>query len=45
MISGCHKLFNKERHRILAEELKGLGIHAVGFNQWWVPSAGGLARL
>jgi putative oxidoreductase len=38
MISGYHKLFNPERHRVLAEELKGLGIHAVGFNQWWVPS-------
>jgi hypothetical protein len=33
MISGGHKLFNKKRHRILAEELNGLGIHAVGFNQ------------
>jgi putative oxidoreductase len=38
MISGYHKLFNAQRHRILADELKGLGIHAVGFNQWWVPS-------
>ncbi|MGB7102848.1 MAG: DoxX family protein [Xanthobacteraceae bacterium] len=38
MLSGYHKLFNAERHRVLADELKGLGIHAVGFNQWWVPS-------
>ncbi len=38
MISGYHKLFNAQRHRILADELKGLGIHAVGFNHWWVPS-------
>ncbi len=38
MISGYHKLFNAQRHRVLADELKGLGIHAVGFNQWWVPS-------
>jgi uncharacterized membrane protein YphA (DoxX/SURF4 family) len=37
MISGYHKLFNAERHRALADELKALGIHAVGFNQWWVP--------
>ncbi len=37
MLSGYHKLFNAERHRVLADELKGLGIHAVGFNQWWVP--------
>jgi uncharacterized membrane protein YphA (DoxX/SURF4 family) len=37
MLSGYHKLFNAERHRIIAEELKALGIHAVGFNQWWVP--------
>src|SRR5271170_8163948 len=45
MLSGYHKLFNAERHRSFADELKGLGVHAVGFNQWWVPlvefSAGG----
>jgi uncharacterized membrane protein YphA (DoxX/SURF4 family) len=45
MFSGYHKLFNPERHRAFADELKGLGVHAVGFNQWWVPtvefSAGG----
>jgi len=38
MFSGYHKLFNPQRHRALAEELKELGIHAVGFNQWWVPT-------
>jgi uncharacterized membrane protein YphA (DoxX/SURF4 family) len=38
MFSGYHKLFNPQRHRELAEELKELGIHAVGFNQWWVPT-------
>jgi uncharacterized membrane protein YphA (DoxX/SURF4 family) len=46
MLSGYHKLFNAERHRALADELKALGIHAVGFNQWWVPTiefAGGAA--
>jgi len=39
VLSGYHKLFNAERHRVLAEELRGLGIHVVGFNQWWVPTA------
>ncbi len=38
MLSGYHKLFNAERHRSVVDELKALGIHAVGFNQWWVPS-------
>jgi putative oxidoreductase len=38
MLSGYHKLFNPERHRALADELKALGVHAVGFNQWWVPT-------
>jgi uncharacterized membrane protein YphA (DoxX/SURF4 family) len=38
MLSGYHKLFNPQRHRALADELRGLGIHAVGFNQWWVPT-------
>jgi uncharacterized membrane protein YphA (DoxX/SURF4 family) len=37
MLSGYHKL-NPERHRALADQLKGLGVHAVGFNQWWVPT-------
>ena len=45
MLSGYHKLFNAQRHVSLVEELKELGIPAVGFNQWWVPtvefSAGG----
>ena len=48
MLSGYHKLFNAERHRSVVEELKALGIHAIGFNQWWVPlvefSAGGAPR-
>src|SRR3974390_973252 len=38
MLSGYHKLFNAERHRLFIDELKGLGVPAVGFNQWWVPS-------
>jgi uncharacterized membrane protein YphA (DoxX/SURF4 family) len=37
MLSGYHKLFNAERHRSFVDELKSLGVHAVGFNQWWVP--------
>ena len=38
MLSGYHKLFNAERHRTVVDELKALGIPAVGFNQWWLPS-------
>jgi uncharacterized membrane protein YphA (DoxX/SURF4 family) len=37
MLSGYHKLFNAERHRTVVDELKALGVPAVGFNQWWVP--------
>ncbi len=35
LFSGYHKLFNPQRHRVLADELKALGVHAVGFNRWW----------
>ena len=38
MLSGYHKLFNAQRHRTFVDELKGLGVPAVGFNQWWVPT-------
>jgi uncharacterized membrane protein YphA (DoxX/SURF4 family) len=38
MHSGYHKLFNAERHRTFVDELKSLGVPALGFNQWWVPS-------
>jgi uncharacterized membrane protein YphA (DoxX/SURF4 family) len=38
MLSGFHKLFNSQHHRAFVDELKALGIPAVGFNQWWVPS-------
>ena len=45
MFSGYHKLFNKERHREFADELRSLRVPAVGINQWRVPlvefSAGG----
>jgi uncharacterized membrane protein YphA (DoxX/SURF4 family) len=37
MLSGYHKLFNAERHRVFVEELRSLHVHAVGINQWWVP--------
>ena len=37
MYSGYHKLFNAERHRTFVDELKSLGVPALGFNQWWVP--------
>jgi len=48
LLSGYHKLFNAERHRSVVDELKALGVPAVGFNQWWVPLvefAGGGAVL
>jgi putative oxidoreductase len=35
--SGYHKLFNAQRHQALVDELKALHIHALKFNQWWVP--------
>jgi len=38
MLSGYHKLFNPQRHRVFVDELKGLGVPAVRFNQWWVPT-------
>jgi uncharacterized membrane protein YphA (DoxX/SURF4 family) len=38
MHSGYHKLFNAERHRTFVDELRSLGVPALGFNQWWVPS-------
>ncbi len=37
MLSGYHKLFNAERHQSIVDELKALGVPAIGFNQWWVP--------
>jgi putative oxidoreductase len=38
MLSGYHKLFNAPRHHTFVDELKTLGVPAVGFNQWWVPT-------
>jgi uncharacterized membrane protein YphA (DoxX/SURF4 family) len=37
MLSRYHKLFNAERHRTFVDELKALGVPAVGINQWRVP--------
>jgi uncharacterized membrane protein YphA (DoxX/SURF4 family) len=37
MFSGYHKLFNAQRHRMLVDELRGLHIHALAINAWWVP--------
>jgi len=49
MLSGFHKLFDAPRHRTFVDELKALGVPAVGFNQWWVPlvefSAGGAVLI
>jgi uncharacterized membrane protein YphA (DoxX/SURF4 family) len=48
MLSGFHKLFNAQRHRAFIDELKALGVPAIGINQWWVPMvefAGGGAVL
>ncbi len=49
MLSGYHKLFDPERHRAVVDELKALGVPAVGFNQWWVPlvefAAGGAVLI
>jgi putative oxidoreductase len=38
MLSGYHKLFNAERHLTFVDELKMLGVPALGINQWWVPT-------
>jgi uncharacterized membrane protein YphA (DoxX/SURF4 family) len=37
LFSGYHKLFDTERHRVFADELRSLHVHAVAINQWWVP--------
>jgi putative oxidoreductase len=38
MLSGYHKLFNPQRHLMFVDELKELGVPALGVNQWWVPT-------
>lgn len=37
MISGWHKLFNRERHASLVKTLKEDKVPLPGFNAWWVP--------
>ena len=49
MLSGFHKLFNTECYCAVVDELRGLGVPAVGFNQWWNPlvefAAGGAVLI
>lgn len=45
LLSGYHKLFNRERHATFVRTLQENRIPCIGFNQWWVPCwefAGGL---
>jgi uncharacterized membrane protein YphA (DoxX/SURF4 family) len=37
VLSGVHKLTNKERHKTFAETLRVLGIPRIGIFQWFVP--------
>ena len=37
VLSGVHKLTNKERHKIFVETLRVLGIPHIGILQWFVP--------
>jgi uncharacterized membrane protein YphA (DoxX/SURF4 family) len=37
VLSGIHKLRNKERHKTFVETLKALGIPRIGILQWFVP--------
>jgi putative oxidoreductase len=46
VLSGIHKLTNRERHKTFVETLKALGIPRIGILQWFVPGVefcGGLA--
>ena len=46
VLSGIHKLTNRERHKTFVETLKALGIPRIGILQWFVPGvefSGGLA--
>jgi uncharacterized membrane protein YphA (DoxX/SURF4 family) len=45
MLSGYHKLFNAPRHRTFVDELKALGVPAVGFNQWLLAPLAALGLL
>jgi uncharacterized membrane protein YphA (DoxX/SURF4 family) len=37
VLSGFHKLTNKERHKTFVETLRALGIPLIGLLQWFVP--------
>ena len=37
VLSGLHKLRNKERHKTFVETLRALGIPRIGILQWFVP--------
>ena len=37
VLSGIHKLRNKERHKTFVETLEALGIPRIGILQWFVP--------
>ena len=37
VLSGVHKLTNKERHKTFVETLRVLGIPHIGILQWFVP--------
>ena len=37
VLSGVHKLLNKERHKTFVETLRGLGIPHIRIFQWFVP--------
>ena len=37
VLSGVHKLTNKERHETFVETLRVLGIPHIGILQWFVP--------
>jgi uncharacterized membrane protein YphA (DoxX/SURF4 family) len=37
VLSGVHKLRNKERHKTFVETLRDLGIPQIGILQWFVP--------
>jgi uncharacterized membrane protein YphA (DoxX/SURF4 family) len=45
VLSGIHKLTNKERHQTFVETLRGLGIPLIGLLQWFVPGVEFLGGL
>jgi putative oxidoreductase len=45
VLSGIHKLTNKQRHETFAETLRVLGIPRIGLLQWFVPGVEFLGGL